>query len=130
MDDNPILVITNLVVMLFVVFAIISAPEQYLRRRKKKKNGLLVTPRKVIIRQWLKTSLIVGLILMPITSYLLGSELHSMGVPFGDIIFFILTEVIIGNILTTLGLGYTIAYIRKGKWSYSRNPHLAQVHQE
>ena len=129
MDDNPILVITNLVVMLFVVFAIISAPEQYLRRRKKKKNGLLVTPRKVIIRQWLKTSLIVGLILMPITSYLLGSELHSMGVPSGDIIFFILRN-IIGNILTTLGLGYTIAYIRKDKWSYSRNPHLAQVHQE
>ena len=130
MDDNPILIITNAVVGLCVFFAILSAPEQYLRRRKRKKNGLLVTPRKVIIRQWLKTSLIAGLILMTITAYLVFRELHSMGVPTEDIVFFILIEVVITNILTTLGLGYTIAYIRKDKWSYSRNPHLAQAHQD
>lgn len=130
MDDNPFLILMNAIAGFSAIFTLFSVPSQYLRRRKRKKNGLLVTPRKVIIKQWLKTSLIFGVILISITAYLVGSYLYSNGVPTPDIALFIITNVIITNILTSLAIGYTVAVIRKDKWSYSSNPELAQEQQD
>ena len=122
-------VLLDLAALMSVFFAIFSVPSQFFRRYKRKNNGLLVTPMTVIIKQWLTTSLVMALLLMLVTALMAGSYMHSNGVPTAQIASFVITSVIV-NIYTVLALGYTVAFIRKDRWSYSRNPQLIQDYQE
>ncbi|MBO2682800.1 hypothetical protein [Shewanella algae] len=104
---------------IIVIYCLFSMPTQLIRRFRRKWNGKAVSPISLIFKKILKGWLLALLILVPISSLLTYSVLNETGAEPGHIFAVIVTQSIIGNILTSFFYGYVFIKINKSKWSYS-----------
>lgn len=122
MEDHPIILILNLLALVALLYFILAIPLQALRRFKRKKKGQVVSPISLITKKILKYWAITAAILIPTSVFITYTYLTSLGVPNGDIATAIVLQSVLGNILTSLFVGYFFMVLWKDRWSYSADP--------
>lgn len=122
MEDHPIIIILNLLALVALLYFILAIPLQSLRRLKRKKKGLVVSPIRLITKKILKYWVITAAILIPTSVFITYTYLTSLGVSNGDIATAIVFQSILGNIFTSLFIGYFFMVLWKDRWSYSADP--------
>lgn len=115
------LTIIGTITMIAVLFAIALMFTHVIRRIIRKFKGLVVSPMSLIIKKVFKYWLITAAILMPISAVLTYSRLNAIGASEGDIVTAIMLGSIMGNILTSLFVGYLWMVFNKSNWSYSQD---------
>lgn len=122
MEDHPVILILNLLALVALLYFILAIPLQSLRRFKRKKKGLVVSPFSLIFKKILKYWLITAAILIPTSVFITYTYLTSLGLPNSEIATVIVLQSIMGNILTSLFIGYFFMVLWKDRWSYSADP--------
>nr|WP_181716420.1 hypothetical protein [Psychrobacter sp.] len=122
MEDHPIILILNLLALVALLYFVLAIPLQALRRFKRKKKGQVVSPISLITKKILKYWMITAAILIPTSVFITYTYLTSLGVSNGDIATAIVLQSILGNIFTSLFIGYFFMVLWKDRWSYSADP--------
>lgn len=112
----------NLLALVALLYFILAIPLQALRRFKRKKKGQVVSPISLITKKILKYWAITAAILIPTSVFITYTYLTSLGVSNGDIATAIVLQSILGNIFTSLFIGYFFMVLWKDRWSYSADP--------
>nr|WP_181718436.1 hypothetical protein [Psychrobacter sp.] len=112
----------NLLSLVALLFTIIGGPFQIYKRFKRKNKGQVVSPITLIIKKILKYWIITAVILIPLSAFIAYVQLISIGASQSEIAETILLQSIIGNVLTSLVMGYFFMLLFKDSWSYSADP--------
>lgn len=112
-----IITLINGIVSLALLYTLCSVPVQIVKRFRRKSKGLQVSPFKVIVKNfvkhWCKAALL--LILLSATVTILAGKEAGLGN--GDIIAYIMIESIVGNLGTSIFVGYVWMLFNRGNWS-------------
>jgi hypothetical protein len=109
----------NIVSGLVFFYCLFSIPAQTIRRFRLKRQGKAVSPILLILRKLLKYWFFTALIVIPFSLVMSYLTLSEEGLSGRDIYVALVTHVFIGNIGTTLLLGYVFMKANKESWSYS-----------
>ena len=114
-----IISVTNVVTGLACVCCALSILFQIRRRQRRKQAGETISPMRLIIRMLLKYWLYTALIVVPLASGVSWLALTTAGMTGPEIAAALFTQTMIGNIGTTLLLGYLFMRADKDAWSDS-----------
>jgi polyferredoxin len=114
-----IILVTNAATGLVCVCSVLSILFQIRRRQRRKQAGETISPMRLIIRMLLKYWLYTALIVIPLASAVSWLALTTAGVTGAEIAVALFTQTMIGNIGTTLLLGYLFMRADKDVWSDS-----------
>lgn len=117
--ENSAIGIINIAVFFAVIYSVISIPAQIVRRIRRKRQGVPVSPMTLIIKKLLKYWLLTAVVLMPVSALATFLALESSGASAREIYIAIITKSLLGNIITSLLIGYVLMKSNKNNWSHS-----------
>jgi len=109
----------NAVIGLVVIYSLFSVPVQIVRRIRRTRQNQPVSPMGLILRKLLKGWFISALILIPTAVALIVIAGNKSAQSGADIYFAAITQGVLGNILTSLFVGYALMKATKSIWSVS-----------
>lgn len=108
-------------------YCLFSIPTQIIRRFRLKRQGKAVSPMLLILKKLFKYWFFTALILIPLSLVISYLALSASGISSGEIYVVLVTQVLIGNIGTTLLFGYVFMKANKASWSFSTQESRAEL---
>ncbi len=112
--------ILNGLMGLLLLYCLVSIPVQFIRRLRRRRAGLVVSPMSLVAKKFVKNWAVAMVIVIPLAVWLTLSASRAADLMGVDLYAAIITGAVLGNLGTSMLVGYAFMQMNKARWSHSR----------